>query len=159
MLKTLLITNDPAVAGFAVTHGVGRIMVDTEITGKAERQAGKDMVLSDHRIADVGVIRAALPAADLMLRINPFHPGTGDEIRQGAALGANLVMLPMVAQPAEVAAAGRICEACGIGLVPLVETPAAIRPGGARPSRPMRATRGCTRTPRPPLVRSPPSTA
>jgi hypothetical protein len=126
MLTTLLITNDPEVARFVVTHGVGRIMVDTEITGKAERQAGKNMILSDHTIEDVGRIRAAVPAADLLLRVNPFHAGTAEEIRRGAAQGANLVMLPMVRHPAEVAAAGLVAQECGIGLVPLVETAAAM---------------------------------
>ncbi len=126
MLTLLLITNDPQVATHAVTSGVGRIMIDTERLGKAERQAGRDTLISDHQITDVGRIRAVLPAADLLLRINPVHAGTEDEIAAGAAQGANQIMVPMVATVRDVERTAAACTRHGIGLIPLVETPAAL---------------------------------
>ncbi len=126
MLLRKLITNDPAVAAYAVAHGVGRIMVDIERHGKAERQAGRSTVISDHEIADVARVRAAAPGADILLRINPWHAGSADEIRTGIAAGADRIMLPMVTGDDEVAAAAAITHAAGAGLVPLIETPAAM---------------------------------
>ena len=117
-----LITNDPAVAAYATAHGVGRIMVDIERQGKAERQAGRSTVISDHEIADVARIRAACPQADILLRVNPWHAGSPEEIRAGKEAGADRIMLPMVREPDEVAAAA----AFGIGIVPLIETTEAM---------------------------------
>lgn len=122
MLIRKLITRDPAVAAYAVASGVGRIMVDIERLGKPERQAGRSTVISDHEIADVAHIRAAVPTADILLRINPWHAGSPDEIRAGIAAGANQIMLPMVRTEQEVAQAASF----GIGIVPLIETPAAM---------------------------------
>ena len=133
MLTLLLITNDPQVAAYTTAHGVGRIMVDTERLGKAERQAGRDTLISTHEITDVGVIRRALPDAEIMLRVNPVHAHTADEIAAGAAQGADLIMVPMVATVRDVEIAARACAAAGngpsgkpLGLVPLIETPAAL---------------------------------
>jgi hypothetical protein len=122
MLIRKLITNDPAVAAYAVANGVGRIMVDIERLGKAERQAGRSTVISDHQIADVARIRAAAPAADILLRINPWYEGSPEEIRAGIAAGADRIMLPMVRSEREVRAA----TAFGIGIVPLIETTQAM---------------------------------
>lgn len=117
-----LITKDPAVAAYATAHGVGRIMVDIERAGKAERQAGRSTVISDHEIADVAKIRAVCPKADILLRVNPWYEGSPEEIRAGIAAGADRIMLPMVRHEDEVAAAGRF----GVGIVPLIETTQAM---------------------------------
>jgi hypothetical protein len=121
-----LITNDPAVAAYAIANGVGRIMVDIERQGKAERQAGRSTVISDHHISDVARIRAAVPSADILLRINPWHADSPAEISAGIAAGATQIMLPMVSDAHEVAAAAACARDSGIGIVPLIETPAAM---------------------------------
>ncbi len=126
MLTLKLITNDPQVAAYAVANGVGRIMVDIERLGKAERQAGRSTVISDHQIADVGRIRAVLPGAELLLRVNPWHAESVAEIRAGIGAGASLIMLPMARHEDEVAAAAAEASRHGVGIVPLVETTQAM---------------------------------
>ncbi len=126
MLTLKLITNDPAVAAYAVAHGVSRIMVDIERLGKAERQAGRSTVISTHEIADVTRVRQAAPTAEILLRINPWHDGSLMEIQHGVAAGADLIMLPMCRREDEVAAAGAEAVRLGVGLVPLVETTQAM---------------------------------
>ena len=125
-----LITNDPQVAAYAVANGVGRIMVDIERLGKAERQAGRSTVISDHQISDVAHIRSAVPKADILLRINPWHVDSPSEISAGIAAGADHIMLPMVRDVPEVVAAAACLVGRGVGsqvgLVPLIETPAAM---------------------------------
>ncbi len=126
MLVHKLITNDPEVAAYAVASGVGRIMVDIERLGKAERQAGRSTVISDHQISDVARIRTAVPKADILLRINPWHAGSPAEISAGISAGANHLMLPMVTSEREVAAAAAGLAGTSVGLIPLIETPAAM---------------------------------
>ena len=121
-----LITNDPQVAAYAVANGVGRIMVDIERLGKAERQAGRSTVISDHQISDVARIRSAVPKADILLRINPWHVDSPSEIAAGIAAGADHIMLPMVGDVPEVVAAAACLVSSRVGLVPLIETPAAM---------------------------------
>ena len=121
-----LITNDPQVAAFAVANGVGRIMVDIERLGKVERQIGRSTVISDHHIGDVARIRAAVPTANILLRINPWHAGSPAEIAEGIAAGADHIMLPMVRDQHEVVAAAACLSGSRVGLVPLIETPAAM---------------------------------
>lgn len=96
----MYITNQPELAQIAEAAGVDRIFVDMEWIGKAERQRGRDTVLSHHTIADVERIRETLHHAELLVRCNPFHPagngmpGTKEEIDQAVSAGADLIMLP-----------------------------------------------------------------
>lgn len=126
MLTLLLICNEPALAAHAHAAGVQRLFVDIERQGKAERQGGKDTFISTHQLADVAAVRAAVPTAELLLRVDPWGPETAAQIRQGVALGAQLIMLPMATHPAEVEAAAAVTRSLGVGLIPLVETPAAF---------------------------------
>lgn len=126
VLLKKLITNDPALAAYALDNGVGRIMVDIERLGKAERQAGRSTVISDHDICDVARIRAAVPTADILLRINPWHDDSPAEIRAGITAGASHLMLPMVRDEHELTAAAGCARGSGIGIIPLIETPAAM---------------------------------
>lgn len=126
MLTLKLITNDPAVAAYAFANGVSRIMVDIERLGKAERQAGRSTVISSHEIADVARVRHAVPEAEILLRINPWHAGSLAEMQAGVAAGADLIMLPMCRREDEVAAAGVEAVRLQVGLVPLIETTQAM---------------------------------
>lgn len=94
MLKLMYITNDPKVAVLAESAGVDRVWVDLEYIGKAERQGGMDTVQNHHTVEDVRRVRAALSRSDLLVRVNPIHDGSREEIDGVIAAGADLVMLP-----------------------------------------------------------------
>jgi hypothetical protein len=99
-----LLTDDPALAKRADEAGVDRIGLDLERIGKAERQAGHDTRLSDHRIADLPVIGAAIGKAALFARLNPLHDGSRGEIETALSLGARILMLPYFSTAREVEA-------------------------------------------------------
>jgi hypothetical protein len=122
MIKLMFITNSSELAAFAVQSGVDRIFVDLETMGKFERQGHRDTLISRHAVADVAAVRAALPAGtELLVRINPWHVGSAGEVEAVIAAGADLIMLPMVRSPREVAQLGEAVRGrCRI--VPLVET-------------------------------------
>ncbi len=127
MLKLMFIAGDPDIARYAVDSGVNRIFVDLELRGKQERQGHRDTVISGHTFEAAEAVRAAIPDADLLLRLNPLWAGTGEEVERAVALGADWLMLPMFTCPEEVEA---FCQLVGgrTKIVPLVETPqAAIR--------------------------------
>ena len=95
MLKLFYITKDPAVARIAQAAGVDRIFVDMEYIGKAQRQGGMDTVQNQHTVEDVARLRPVLDQAELLVRVNPVHPGSKDEIDRVIAAGADVIMLPM----------------------------------------------------------------
>ncbi|MFM9879540.1 MAG: aldolase/citrate lyase family protein [Burkholderiaceae bacterium] len=95
MLDLIQITNDPAFARRCDALPGLRIWVDLERLGKAERQAGRNTFISTHEMADVGRIKAVLQHARLMVRVNPLHAGTAQEVDAVLAQGADLLMLPM----------------------------------------------------------------
>ena len=94
-LVLCLITNDPDLGRAAEEAGIDRIMIDLETRGKADRQRGEGLFLSDHQRRDVEVMRKRLLHAQLMVRINCPYAGTEEEVRFVAEAGADLVMLPM----------------------------------------------------------------
>lgn len=121
----LMIVNDPGIARFAHDSGVARLFVDLEYMGKDVRQKGLDTWKSRQTAADVTRIREAVPEGHLLVRVNPLHDGTGAELDDVLARGADSVMLPMFHGADDLARfldllAGR-AEA-----VPLVETAAAL---------------------------------
>ncbi|CAN7187324.1 aldolase/citrate lyase family protein [Rhizobacter sp. LjRoot28] len=103
-MKFLMITNDPAVAQFAVARGVDRIFVDLEFLGKETRQGHLDTVISRHAPEDIERVRPVVPVGRLLVRVNPMHDGSQAEIDDAISRGADIVMLPMFRAPAEVAA-------------------------------------------------------
>lgn len=103
-MKLLMITNCPEMAAFAVKNGVDRIFVDTEINGKEARQGHLNTVISKHTLEDVRRVRPAVPAGRLLVRINPIHEHSQDEIDQAIDAGADILMLPMFRGPDEVRA-------------------------------------------------------
>lgn len=100
----MLVTADPGIATEAVRAGVDRIFVDLEITGKAERQRGRSTVISGHTTDDVRAVRAAVPGAELLVRLDPPGPGFARQVDEVIAAGADVVMLPYFTAPEEVAA-------------------------------------------------------
>ena len=95
MIDLLQITNDPELARRCDAIPGMRLFVDLETHGKAQRQAGRNTFISTHQINDVGLIKAQLHQTRLMVRVNPLHPGTADELNAVLAQGADLLMLPM----------------------------------------------------------------
>ena len=101
MIRLMYITNDVQVARMAEEAGVDRVFVDLETLGKAERQGGMDTVQSKHTVADVERMRSAVTGAKLLVRVNPIHDGSSEEINSVIAAGADIVMLPMYKTPHE----------------------------------------------------------
>lgn len=100
-MDTIFITNDPWRAQVAEQAGVDRVMIDLEIIGKNERQRNFDTLISRHSLSDVNRLRSALNSALLMVRTNPMHDYSRDEIHACMAAGADILMLPMITHPAE----------------------------------------------------------
>jgi len=93
-LRFLYITNNTDVALIAQKNGVEWIFVDLEFLGKSERQKGKDSLISNHKIDDVKKIRKVLTLSKLLVRINPIHNGSENEIKEVIDNGADIIMLP-----------------------------------------------------------------
>jgi hypothetical protein len=93
-LELLLIVSNPESALFASKSGVDKLFVDLEIHGKKARQSHKDTVISAQDMSTVTVIRDAAPAAHLLVRLNPFHQQTNEEIDEAISRGADSLLLP-----------------------------------------------------------------
>jgi 2-keto-3-deoxy-L-rhamnonate aldolase RhmA len=121
----MLITGCPEMASYAYSSGVECIFVDLEIEGKIERQGGLNTVISGHDPASVGVVREAVPDAELLVRLNPASERSRSEINEAIHAGANTLMLPMFTNMDEIAYVAE-CIDGRARLIPLVETPAAM---------------------------------
>lgn len=124
-MRFMLITNDPLIAQYSEACGVDRIFVDMEVLGKHERQGHLNTHKAAHTIADVRNVRARLTTAELMVRVNPLHPGTQDEVDAAIDAGADRIMLPMFERAVDV---GDFLDAVR-GRVPvtlLAETPSSL---------------------------------
>ena len=95
-MKTILITNDTQIAADAQNAGVSRLMVDLESHGKKERQVSRTTFISTHRKEDITALRRVLTTAQLIVRVNPWHNASPEEIEHAIGEGADLVMLPMI---------------------------------------------------------------
>ncbi len=104
MIELIQITHDPEFARRCDALAGLRLWVDLERNGKAERQAGRNTFISTHTLDDVGRIKAVLQRAPLMVRLNPLHPGSADEIDAVLAQGADRLMLPMFTEAWELQA-------------------------------------------------------
>ena len=101
-LKLMYITNHPEVAKIAQSAGVDRIFVDLETIGKQERQGGMDTVQSKHSIDDIVAIKKVLVASKLLVRSNPIHGNSKEEIDNIVKNGADIIMLPFFKTIAEI---------------------------------------------------------
>lgn len=101
-LKLIYITNDTAVATSAQNSGVDWILVDLEVHGKAERQSGRNTVISAHSVDDVRRVRAAVRRAALVVRVNPIGTWSNEEIDRVVQYGADIIMLPFFKTAGEV---------------------------------------------------------
>lgn len=109
-MKFIFITNRAEIAAFAIKGGVDLIMVDLEIVGKADRQGHLDTLISKHSVADIGSVRASVPAGCLMVRSDPLHHATAAQVDAIVAAGADLIMLPYFRSLGEVEEFSRIVD-------------------------------------------------
>ena len=93
-MELCLITDKADLAVEAEAVGIERIMLDLEREGKAQRQRGRELFLSDHRIEALPRMRAALGHAALVVRVNPLGAQSAAEIDAAIAGRADFVMLP-----------------------------------------------------------------
>lgn len=115
-MELIQITNDAVLAQRCDAVGGFRLLVDLERTGKAERQAGMNSFISEHRVEDIAVVKAVLRQARLMVRVNPLHAESAAELEAVLAHRPDCVMLPMF----ETAAQMREFSALVAGRVPIV---------------------------------------
>jgi len=128
-----LIVNQPAIAAHIAERGVGRLFVDLEALGKQQRQGHLDTWMSAHQPSDVAAVRSVVGPGQLLVRLNPWHPGSATEIEAAIAAGADWLMLPMFRSLDELQ---RFCGAVAglVPVIPLVEIQEALAgvaaPGG-----------------------------
>ena len=94
-LTLFYITNNTQVALIAEKYGVDRIWVDLETLGKEDRQKNINSVKSNHTIEDVSLIKSVLTRSELLVRVNPIHEHSQEEIDAVIAGGTDIIMLPM----------------------------------------------------------------
>lgn len=94
-IETILITARPGLALAAEKAGVSFAMVDLEINGKSERQPAGTTPIYRHTWDDVAKVRQVLRGTTkLLVRVNPPHGGSRDEVEKALDLGADALMLP-----------------------------------------------------------------
>ena len=101
-LDFMMITASPAVAAFIEQHGVARIFLDQEVLGKAARQGHLDTHKAAHTLEEIAAVASVLTRAELMVRLNPLHAGSSEEIMAALDHGAQRLMLPMFTSRHEV---------------------------------------------------------
>ena len=95
-LKLMILCDDAESAIKAQEAGVDRVFFDMEYVGKAERQHGRNAVLSKNSIETIPSIRKVLDKSELLVRTNPIGAYTEMEVNKSIAYGADILMLPMV---------------------------------------------------------------
>ena len=124
-MKLMLVTSDEENIIEAQKAGVDRIFFDLEYINKAERQAGRNTLISNNNIEDIPRIRNIVRESELLVRINPINPNSEKEINYAVENGADIIMLPMVIDAEDVRmlvnyVAGRA------KVMPMIETAAAL---------------------------------
>lgn len=94
-LNLMILCDDAESAIVAQQAGVDRIFYDLEYIGKADRQHGRNTVLSTNSIDDLPKIREVVNKSQLLVRTNPIHAYSQVEINKAIEYGADILMLPM----------------------------------------------------------------
>lgn len=94
-LKLMILCDDPESAQIAENAGIDRIFYDLEYIGKAERQHGRNTVKSNNNIEDLPALREVIKKSELLVRTNPIHAYSKEEIDKAIIYGADILMLPM----------------------------------------------------------------
>lgn len=91
----MILASTPDDASKAQEAGIDRVFYDLEYIGKAERQRGRDTVKSMNNIDDIPAIRKVVTTSELLVRTNPIHAYTQQEVEKAINYGADILMLPM----------------------------------------------------------------
>lgn len=102
MFKLMILVSDPDQAIIAENAGVDRIFYDLEYINKVERQRGRNTVISHNDINDIPKIKRVLSKSKLLVRTNPIHAYSKDEVEKAISFGADILMLPMVVSEEQV---------------------------------------------------------
>lgn len=102
MLNTMVIENAIEKALIYERCGVSIIFIDLELIGKQKRQGHLNTHITDHKMTDVSVLSNNLSRSKLLVRINPVHKNSKEEIEEVISRGANIIMLPMFKEKKEV---------------------------------------------------------
>lgn len=124
MFELALFSTDCRLITAAVAAGVSAVVIDWELEGKRERQAGMDTQIGTDTVEDLQHVRRCTKAR-VICRTERYGEATRAQIDVAIAGGADEVLLPMVRGIEEVEAAiqharGRI----GVGI--LIETEQAV---------------------------------
>lgn len=95
-MKLMILADTPQAAIEAQEAGIDRIFYDLEYVGKAERQHGRNTVLSNNDIEGLPAIRSVVTDSELLVRTNPINPYIAMEVEKAIEYGADILMLPMV---------------------------------------------------------------
>lgn len=95
-LQLMILADDPQSAVAAQNAGIDRIFYDLEYIGKAARQAGRNAVLSHNDIDLIPELRKVITTSQLLVRTNPIHAYSKEEVGKAVGYGADILMLPMV---------------------------------------------------------------
>lgn len=102
-MEFLIIENDLRKVSVYNEIGIDRIFIDLEIIGKVERQGHLNTVISSHHsIDDISKVKKIITHSKLLVRSNPIHAQSKDEINKIVNDGADIVMLPFFKTPDEV---------------------------------------------------------
>lgn len=101
-MELISITNDVLLAKYFEKCGIDDIMVDLETIGKKERQKGLNTLISNHCLDDICRIKSNLSQSKCLVRINPIHENTKQEIKNVLSRGPDIIMLPMFTTADEV---------------------------------------------------------
>lgn len=94
--KLMILEADPKSAMEAQEAGVDRIFYDLEYIGKEARQHGRNTVKSQNSIDGIPAVRDVLDKSELLIRTNPIHAYSKEEVEKTIRYGADILMLPMV---------------------------------------------------------------
>ena len=95
-LQLMILANDLQSAIASQNAGIDRIFYDLEFIGKAARQAGRNAVLSHNDIDLIPELRKVITTSQLLVRTNPIHAYSKEEVEKAIGYGADILMLPMV---------------------------------------------------------------
>lgn len=90
----MYITNNEEIARICDETGVDRVFIDLEKIGKADRQKGWNSVQSNHSISDIAKVKNAVKRTQVLVRINPIHENSKEEIENVLKYKPDVIMLP-----------------------------------------------------------------
>lgn len=123
--ELVLFSTDVSYIQKAVLAGVDTVIVDWELRGKNERQAGADTQINRDTLHDLQRV-CQNTTAKKICRINSYNPTTVNEIESATRAGVDEILLPMVRSVDEVfAVLNQVADRCGVGI--LIETVDAIK--------------------------------